>query len=377
VTVTDQAAAAGIDENGALEKTWSAVVADFNGDGWPDLFVGHHGMTGRLWFNTRHGTFSEVDAGYFAGIDRHDCEAGDFNQDGLVDMFCSVGADRGTQLKSNALYIQKPDHTFVDEASQWYVSDPAGRGRYSAVLDANNDGYPDLFAGSASLRGDGLPAPDRFYLNTRRGSMLDSPAAGLNLDIGAGCAHTVDYNRDGWPDLLICGRYDTGPLGLHLFRNDQGHGFTDVSSILGPSVNAVDALLVDVNHDNRPDLIVLTKSAVTLRLQNADGTFAKAKTILNVADGVALAMGDVNGDNNPDIYVVCGRTGNTNATDHLLIGDATGGFTTMAIPQTTEGSGEAAYPIDYNHSGLTSFLVLNGAVPFSGPVQLLTPQPSA
>src|SRR4029077_20389526 len=149
-----------------------------------------------------------------------------------------------------------------------------------------------------------------------------------------------------------------------------------VSSILGPSVNAVDALLVDVNHDNRPDLIVLTKTKVTLSLQNADGTFAKPKTILTVDDGVALAFGDVNGDNNPDIYVVCGRTGTANAPDHLLIGNATGGFTTMSIPHTTVGSGEAAYPVDYNHSGLTSFLVLNGAVPYTGPVQLLTPQPS-
>ena len=195
---------------------------------------------------------------------------------------------------------------------------------------------------------------------------------GLNLNIGARSARTVDYNRNGWPDLLICGY--TG--GLRLFRNNQGQGFTDVSSILGPSVNAVDALMLDVNHDNRPDLIVLTKNAVTLRLQKADGTFAAAKTILNVQDGVALAMGDVNGDNNPDIYVVCGRAGNANAPDHLLIGNATGGFTTMSIPQTTAGSGEAAYPIDYNHSGLTSFLVLNGAVPFSGPVQLLTPTPT-
>lgn len=49
----------------------------------------------------------------------------------------------------------------------------------------------------------------------------------------------------------------------------------------------------------------------------------------------------------------------------------------MTIPQTTVGSGEAAYPVDYTKSGLTSFLVLNGAVPYSGPVQLLTPKPSA
>jgi hypothetical protein len=149
-----------------------------------------------------------------------------------------------------------------------------------------------------------------------------------------------------------------------------------VSSILGAPVNAVDAVMVDVNHDSRPDLIVLTKNAVTLRLQNADGTFATPKTILNLDDGVALAVGDVNGDNNPDIYVVCGRTGTANAPDYLLIGNATGGFTPMSIPQTTAGSGEAAYPVDYNHSGLTSFLVLNGEVPYSGPIQLLTPQPS-
>ena len=195
---------------------------------------------------------------------------------------------------------------------------------------------------------------------------------GLNLNIGARSARTVDYNSNGWPDLLICGY--TG--GLRLFRNNQGHGFTDVSSILGPSVNAVDAIMVDVNHDSRPDLITLTASTVAVRLQNADGTFAPPKTLLTVNNGVALAVGDVNGDNNPDIYVVCGQAGSKNAQDFLLIGNATGGFTTQAVPQTSTGSGEAAYPIDYNHSGLTSFLVLNGAVPLTGPVQLLTPTPT-
>ena len=194
---------------------------------------------------------------------------------------------------------------------------------------------------------------------------------GLNLNIGSLSARTVDYNSNGWPDLLICPY--TG--GLRLFKNNQGHGFTDVSSILGPSVQALDALMVDANHDSRPDLIVLTKTAVTVSLQNADGTFASPTTILKVENGVSLAVGDVNGDNNPDIYVVCGRAGSANAPDQLPIGDATGGFTTHTIPQTTAGSGEAVFPVDYNHSGLTSFLVLNGEVPYSGPIQL-TPQPS-
>jgi hypothetical protein len=373
VTVTDQAAAAGIGENGALDLTWSAAVADFNQDGWPDMFIGHHGHPAHLWINDHDGTFSEIDAGYFKGIDRHDCEATDFNTDGREDLFCSVGADRGTAVKSNALYIQQPDHTFVDQAYQWHVSDPLGRGRYSAILDANNDGHPDLFAGSASLRPDGLPAPDRLFMNTGHGSMLDSPAMGLDLNIGAGCAHTVDYNSDGWPDLLVCERFDTIPLGLHLFKNDQGHGFTDVSSILGPSVAAADADMADVNHDSRPDLITLTATTVAERLQRADGTSAPPQTILTVRGGESLAIGDVNGDHNPDIYVVCGRAGTANAPDHLLLGNASGGFTDQPIPETTTGQGDYAYPIDYNHDGLTDFLVLNGRNPYPGPIQLLTP----
>jgi hypothetical protein len=368
VTITDQASAAGI--SGPQDWSFSAAVADFNGDGWPDLFISHHWHPANLYLNNHDGTFSPADVSFFSSVlDRHDCLPADFNQNGRMDIFCSVGANRGTALKCNGLFIQQADGTFIDKAYQWNIGDSTGRGRYCAVLDANNDGCPDVFYGTDPLRADGLPSINRFYLNTGHGSFLDSPAMGLNLNIGARSARTVDYNSDGWPDLLICAY--TG--GLRLFKNNQGQGFTDVSSILGPPVDAQDAIMVDVNHDSRPDLIVLTKTAVTLRLQNADGTFAPPKTILNIKNGVALAVGDVNGDNNPDIYVVGGQSGPDNAPDYLLIGNATGGFTAQEIGQTTAGSGEAAFPIDYNRSGLTSFLVLNGQVPHSGPVQLLTP----
>ena len=319
-----------------------------------------------------NGTFREANAGHFKSGDRHDCLAADFNADGRQDIFCSIGTDRGTALKSDQLYIQQPDHTFTEQAYQWFVSDPAGRGRYSAVLDANNDGYPDIFSGTAALRSDGLPSPNRLYLNTGRGSMLDSLAMGVDLDIGARCAHSVYYNNDGWPDLLVCG--DVG--GLHLFKNDQGRGFTDVSSVLGAHVSAVGAVMADVNHDGRADLITLTSTALAERLQRADGTFAPPHTILTLHAGMALAVGDVNGDHNPDIYVVGGRTGNINAPDYLLLGNATGGFTTQPIPETTVGYGDRVYALDCNRDGLTDFLVLNGggdSANVPGPIQLLIP----
>jgi hypothetical protein len=371
VTITDQAAAAGI--SGPEDWTFSAAVADFNGDGSPDIFIARHWHPANLWLNNQDGTFSAADVSYFQSIkDRHDCHAADFNQDGLDEIFCSVGADRGSTVKSNALYIQQPGGTFVDQAYQWNVPDPLGRGRYDAVLDANNDGYPDVYYGAESLRPDGMPSINRFYLNTGNGSFIDDPAMGLDLNIGSLCAHTADYNSDGWPDLLACGE-----TGLHLFKNDQGQGFQDVSSIIGTPVKAVDAAMVDVNHDNRPDLITLTPSRVAERLQKANGTFAAQKLILTVKSGKTIGVGDINGDNNPDIYVVCGRLDNANAPDYLLLGNATGGFTTQAIPQTTVGGGNRVYPIDYTHDGLSSFLVLNGQVPNPGPIQILTPQPSS
>ena len=372
VTITDQAPAAGI--SGPVDWTFSAAVADFNGDGWPDIFIARHWHPANLWLNNQDGTFSQADATYFSQItDRHDCQAADFNQDGLKDIFCSVGADRGSTVKSNALYIQQPDGTFVDQAYQWNVADVTSRGRYGTVLDANHDGYPDIFYGAESQRPDGLPSINRLYLNTGNGSFIDSPAMGLDLNIGSQCAHTVDYDSNGWPDLLAC-----GGTSLHLFRNDQGHGFTDVSSTLGTPVKAVDAAMADVNHDSLPDLITLTGTRVAERLQRANGTFTAPKPKLTVKSGKTLAVGDVNGDNNPDIYVVCGRTGADNATDSLLLGSATGDFTPMAvIPGTTVGGGNRVYPFDYTPDGLTSFLVLNGQTPNRGPTQLLTPQPSS
>jgi hypothetical protein len=136
--------------------------------------------------------------------------------------------------------------------------------------------------------------------------------------------------------------------------------------------------MVDVNHDNLPDLITLTGSVLAYRLQLPDGTFGKQKIIRQgIKSARTLAVGDVNGDNNPDVYVVCGRNGSQNAQDYLFTGTATGiSATTMTIPQATVGGGDTAYPIDYTKDGLDSFLVLNGQVPNAGPIQLLTPQPS-
>src|SRR5262249_56233268 len=95
-------------------------------------------------------------------------------------------------------------------------------------------GHAGVWGGAERIGGEGLPSIDGLYLNTGQGSMLDSPAMGLDINVGALCAHAVDYNRDGWPDLVVCG--DTFAAGLHIFRNNHGQGFQEVSSpvLAGP-----------------------------------------------------------------------------------------------------------------------------------------------
>ena len=71
---------------------------------------------------------------YYKGLDpvvrdRHGCATADFNGDGLLDVYIAIGGCKGTCRNAKELWIQHPDHTFVDEAKKWGIDDPGGRGR--------------------------------------------------------------------------------------------------------------------------------------------------------------------------------------------------------------------------------------------------------
>jgi hypothetical protein len=363
VVAMDMAGSAGVAQS---TNTYGAVVDDFNGDGWPDFVYNRHFDPATLYLNNKDGTFSE--GAEFGGIwERLSCASADVNQDGLVDLFCALGNDWGTDVHGSELWIQQPNHSFVDEAAEFGVLDPTGRNRRAVFIDANDDGLPDLWIGTKGNRPDGLPSPDRLLINVGGTKFVDAPQYGLDQEVSGGlCGQAFDYNDDGFQDLLTC-----TDAGLFVYRNEGGDHFTDVTSSLGFMHNAADALMVELNGDGRLDMVGVDARILNVYLQKPDGTFHRAvnRNDLTAVDWVSA--GDVDGDGSQDLYVVGKFAGSGNAPDLMLVNDGSGtAFTELPLPDASAGGGDSAYTLDYDHNGLDDMLVLNGAHK-EGPLQLI------
>ena len=163
VNAVDKAVDAGIYERST--PTTLAVVKDFDNDGYPDIFIGKVGLSPKFYVNEGNGHFTETNQGVFGNVDRHGCDAADVNADGLNDLFCAIGAHHGAVIKRNQLFIQQANHTFVDQAAQYGVLQPFERVYDGTFFDANGHALPDLFTTANDDRGDGMPSPNRLFVN--------------------------------------------------------------------------------------------------------------------------------------------------------------------------------------------------------------------
>ena len=369
VSAVNKAAEAGISET---TRTYGAIVADFNNDTKPDIFLGRHGSLPRFYVNDGNGHFQETNQGTFAPTDRHGCDAADVNGDGLKDIFCTEGANNGTSAKRNELYIQRRDHTFAEQAGQYGVLDPFGRGRSAKFIEANGDSRPDLFVANNPIRGDGMPSPNRFFTNQLGNAYRYAPAYGLERETSLqGSNATVgDLDKDGWQDLLLI-----TSQGLRVYHNNQGTGFTEVAASVGLGQSPRDLTLADVNGDSWLDVIEVEPNKLSVFI-NTNGKFSSGFST-SLQYGYSVAAGDVNSDNRPDVYVMRGQdAAGANAPDQVYLNDGDGSsFIRMSsIPSTSQGEADFVAPLDYDGNGLTDFLVLNGGGEegsLAGPVELI------
>lgn len=368
--IRDMAPAAGLRQ---VTRTYHGFAADFDGNGYPDVFYSRHGgIKPRLAMNDGK-TFSNAPTSAFGAIDRHGCDQGDLDGDGRKDILCAVGGSRGKAIKRHELSLRP--HRSGGELARGVlgVSDPFGRGRLVGVLRLDKDKYPEVFIANAPDRDDGMPAYNRFYRNVN-GRLVPAPQLGLDASHGANCVEASDVDQDGDEDLVYCTQYGFGgrPAGLRFMRNESGV-LKDRTKGLGiGQIGDIDVAFADVTGDGRKDLIQLSPK----RLRVSKWTRAGYRRIYEVAitDAWAVAAGDASGDGKADIYVMRGND-KVNKPDRLLVSKRRGTqFVSVRIPSTSRGAADDVIALDYDKNGLVDFVVLNGRLG-AGPVQLLASFP--
>ena len=365
-----------------LARTWSANVGDYDGNRRDDFFLVRHDPQA-IWYGgvlprpslyrNAGGTFVEHTATRFTRNDKHDCAWGDVQPDGRLDLFCAVGLDARSK---NELWIQRADRTFVERAGAFgLTADSAGEYRTATFIHANRDMRPDIYV-TRYTGNDDSKKPNELWLSRSDGTYARDPSFGLDKPIGVEfdsnpCLQAVDFNEDGWQDLMVC-----GAVKLYLYRNDSGRGFTDVTSRKGLSGFWKDAELARMNGDDRLDLVLLGSNEVRVREGVSGGGFS---TVFerSISAGQGVATGDFDGDGRRDLYVLSGcpdSAPNSDRADQVLLNRGGGVFYSQAIPALASGGGcgQAAERIDYDDDGSHDFIVLNGRKRKEGPVQLFT-----
>jgi hypothetical protein len=241
--VTD---AAGVSHSG---DTYGLAWGDYDGDGYLDLLAGNHEDTPALYHNNGDGMFTDVldGSGIATAGDRHDSGWVDYDNDGDVDLYVTIGARGGHGEGPNQLYRNDGLGGFVNIAEEARVTDDLGRGRGAAWADYDNDGDLDLFVANAE-RAD---APDAFFRHNGDGTFTNIAAeVGLEEHDSSIGAAWADYDNDGDPDLYVTGDRN------RLYRND-GSAFTDVTSTAGVGAdNGAAATWGDYDNDGDLDLYV-------------------------------------------------------------------------------------------------------------------------
>lgn len=215
-------------------KALGIAVLDYNGDGWPDLFVANDTQPNKLYRNNRNGTFTDeaLTAGVAYGEDgaargAMGADAADYDRSGRPHLL--VGNFSNQML---GLYHNEGRGLFVDEAPRSTV------GRASLLtltfgaffFDYDLDGWQDIFAANGHIEEEinrvqprvQYRQPPLVFRNLGKGRFADvSRALGPDLmrPIVARGAAYADYDRDGDLDVLIS--TNNGPA--YLFRNDGGN----------------------------------------------------------------------------------------------------------------------------------------------------------
>jgi len=256
------------------------AVGDYDGDGFPDLYVTQYGRS-ILYHNNGDGTFTDVTekAGVAAPGWSSSAVWFDYDNDGRLDLFvcqfvefskaknkdCRTGEDakRGYCIPhvyrptSSRLFHNNGDGTFSDVSKSSGIADHAGKAWGVVATDIDNDGLMDLFVANDTVanflfvnRGGGKfeeigePAGVAYSVEGR-------PRSGMGVD-------SADFDQDGWMDLFVA---NVDREMYSLYRNNHDESFDDHAGVTG--IGAATKLMsgwglkfLDFDNDGELDLFL-------------------------------------------------------------------------------------------------------------------------
>jgi len=349
--ITQRAGIHFVHNNGAFGKKYlpetmgpGVAFIDYDNDGWPDIFIAN-GMdwpghvqkhsTPKLYHNNHDGTFTDVS--HKAGLDVEmfglGVAVGDYDNDGYDDLFM-------TAYGQSHLFHNNGNGTFTDVTQKAGLLGPQEFSTSAAWVDYDKDGHLDLVVGNyvqwttetdlfCTLDGKSKSycTPEsykgtsvRLWHNRGNGTFEDvTRKAGLGDPTSKTLGVAVlDYDNDGWPDLLLSN--DTQPN--KLYRNNGNGTFTEKAVVAGVAFSedgiaraGMGVDVADYDHSGLPSLLItnFANQMISLYHNEGKGLFVDEAPRSEIGRNSLLTLGfgcfffDYDLDGWPDVFVANGH----------------------------------------------------------------------